>query len=173
MKQTGIQFHALNSEVVNFIKEAAKKNDLRVYGVTWFPQYSARELFLDEGDNWENCNEIIVCRNEIEISHEKLYDEYLHKKCGDLIVMLGHDDGKELVESDMGVISNDDIDRLWKNMIANFRKKLLRGAYVVTPTGSQKYYPKHGYTLGAKRAYERGVVIKPLAGWNLYRLEEQ
>mgnify|MGYP001121091458 CR=1 FL=1 len=54
MKQTCIQFHALNSEVVSFIKEAAKKNDLRVYGVTRFLQYSAKELPVEESETW-NC----------------------------------------------------------------------------------------------------------------------
>lgn len=79
----------------------------------------------------------------------------------------------ELSESSMGAISDEEIDRLWKNMISKFSRGLLRGAYVVTPTGIQAYYPKHGYTEGARRAYERGVAIKPVAGWNLYRLEEQ
>lgn len=173
MKQTCIQFHALNSEVESFIKEVAKKNDLRVYGVIYFPQYSAKELPVEESETWEGCNLIIVCRNEINISDKKLYDAYLQKKCGDLFITLGRDNDMELAESSMGAISDEEIDRLWKNMISRFSRRLLRGAYVVTPTGIQAYYPKHGYTEGAKRAYERGVAIKPVAGWNLYRLEEQ
>lgn len=64
---------------------------------------------------------------------------------GDLIISLGTDDGAELV----------------------------RGAYVVTPDGKRGYYPKHSYTIGAQEAYEKGVAIKPIAGWNYYMLKRE
>lgn len=90
-----------------------------------------------------------------------------------LIISLGTDDEAELVESAMGVVYNDHIDMLWKRIINKFKKKLVRGAYVVTPDGKRGYYPKHGYTIGAQEAYKKGVAIKPIAGWNYYMLEKE
>lgn len=172
MSQTVIQFHALNKEIVSFLKEVVEKNNLRAFGVTWFP-HTAQEIFLFENEKYEKYNEIIVCRSEIEITSKELYNEYLSKKCGDLIIMLGRNDGIELVESSMGALSDDGIDNLWKKIIAQFRKLLLKGAYVVTPSGYQQYYPKHWYTVGAKMAYEKGTIIKPIAGWNHYILKNE
>lgn len=45
MSQTVIQFHALNNEIVSFLKEAVKKNNLRAFGVTWFP-HTAQEMMM-------------------------------------------------------------------------------------------------------------------------------
>ncbi len=172
MSQTVIQFHALTNEIVSFLKEVVKQNNLSAYGVTYFP-HTAQEIFLSENEKYEKYNLIIVCRSKIEITNEKLYDEYLSKRCGDLMITLGRDDGIELAESSMGALSDDGIDILWKKIIARFRKILLKGAYVVTPSGYQQYYPKHWYTVGAKMAYERGTIIKPIAGWNHYKLENE
>lgn len=144
MSQTVIQFHALNKEIVSFLKEVVEKNNLRAFGVTRFPQYTAQEIFLFENEKYEKYDLIIVCRSKIEITNKKLYNEYLSKQCGDLMIELGRDDG---------------IDILWKKIIAQFRKLLLKGAYVATPSGYQQYYPKHWYTVGAKMAYERGTII--------------
>lgn len=172
MAQTMLQFHAQNSEIVSFLRETVKKNNLRAFGVTFFPKYMAKEIFLSEGEKYEKYNQIIVCQSELEISNKKLYNEYLNKKCGDLIITLGRDDGVELVESGMGVVSDDGIDVLWKKIIAQFRKQLLGGTYIVAPNGDRRYYPKHWYTIGAKMAYEKGVIIRPIAGWNRYILEK-
>ncbi len=79
----------------------------------------------------------------------------------------------ELSESSMGVVSDDTIDALWEKVIRQFKKGLLKGVYVVTPNGNSRYYPGHWYTQGAKDAYEKGVRIKPLAGWNQYILKRE
>ena len=72
-----------------------------------------------------------------------------------------------------GVVSDDTIDALWEKVIRQFKKGLLKGAYVVTPNGNSRYYPGHWYTQGAKDAYEKGVRIRPLAGWNQYILKRE
>ncbi|MCM1124251.1 MAG: hypothetical protein NC416_16840 [Eubacterium sp.] len=98
----------------------------------------------------------------------------LNEKRGDLIILLGEDDEIELVESCMGALSADNIDALWKKVITQFKKGLLKGAYVINPNnGGCGYYPNHWYTIGAKVAYEKGVIIKPLAGGNQYLLKKE
>ncbi len=133
----------------------------------------SKEIFLSDDEKYENFSEIIVCKSRIEISIKEQYNKYLNEKRGDLIIFIGKDDETELVESSMGACSSDNIDVFWKKVIAQFKRKLLKGAYVVTPSGCSRYYPKHWYTIGAKEAYERGVVIKPIAGWNRYLLKEE
>ncbi len=63
------------------------------------------------------------------------------------------------------------------NEIVSFLKEVVKKnnlrAYVATPSGYQQYYPKHWYTVGAKMAYERGTIIKPIAGWNHYILKNE
>lgn len=170
MAQTGIQFHARKSEIIDFVQEIVEKNDLRVYGISIFPKYESKEISSFDYDKCKNFEEIIVCKNKLNIEDEKQYGEYLDQKKGDLFIDLGKDDGVELVESSMGVLAKDSIDILWKKIITLFKKRLLKGAYVATPQGYKKYYPKHWYTVGAKEAYEKGIVIKPIGGWNYYML---
>ena len=168
-----IQFHAKKNEIIDFIRNVVNENHLKAFGVTIFPEYDAKEIFLPGEEKFDNFNKIIVCKNQIEIGSREQYNEYLNEKRGDLTILIGKDDETELVESSMGVFSSENIDAFWKKVIAQFKKKLLKGAYVVAPSGCSRYYPKHWYTIGAKEAYERGVVIKPIAGWNQYLLKEE
>lgn len=173
MMQINIQFHAKRCETVNFIRNIVHQYNLKAFGITIFPEYVAKEIFLSNKEENVDYNEIIICKGWIDISNIEQYDEYINEKRGDLIISLGKDDETELVESSMGALSTDNIDILWKKVIAQFKKELLKGAYVVNPNGNSGYYPKHWYTRGAKDAYEKGVIIKPLVGWNQYLLKNE
>lgn len=173
MRQTNLQFHARRNEIINFIRNIVNENSLKAFGITLFPEYEAKEIFLSDREMYENYKVIVVCKSWIDIGNEERYNEYLNGKRGDLIIFLGKDDEAELGESSMGVLSIDNIDTFWKKVITQFKKELLKGAYVVSPNGCSRYYPKHWYTQGAKDAYEKGIIIKPLAGWNCYLLEKQ
>lgn len=171
MGQINIQFHAKRVETVNFIRNIVKQYNLKAFGIIIFPEYEAKEIFLSDREKYEKYREIIVCKSWIDICNREQYHEYLNEKRGDLIILLGEDDETELVESSMGALSTDHIDTLWKKVIAQFKKELLKGAYVINRNGSSGYYPNHWYTIGAKNAYEKGVIIKPLAGGNQYILK--
>lgn len=173
MRQTNLQFHARRNEIINFIRKIVNENNLKAFGITLFPEYEAKEIFLSDKEMYEYYNEIVVCKSWIEISNEEQYNEYLNEKRGDLIISLGEDDETELGESSMGALSNDNIDVFWKKVITQFKKELLKGAYVVSPNGCGRYYPNHWYTKGAKDAYEKGIIIKQGPGWNRYLLEKQ
>lgn len=173
MRQINIQFHAKRKEIVNFIRNIVHQYNLKAFGITLFPEYEAKEIFLSDREKYEKYREIIVCKSGIDICNREQYHEYLNEKRGDLIILLGKDDETELVESSMGALSTDNIDALWKKVITQFKKGLLKGAYVINRNGSSGYYPNHWYTIGAKDAYERGVIIKPLAGGNQYLLKKE
>lgn len=119
-------------------------------------------------------NEVWICRTEKDLSLSE--KDILTSRGGDLIIQIGKDDGEELGESAMGVVAEEEIDLLWKRVISRFKRKLLKGAYVVTPSGMKGDYPNLRYSVGAKEAIDNGVIIKPIAGWNHYELvakEEQ
>lgn len=168
-----IQFHAKKREIIKFIRNIVDENKVKAFGIVLFPEYEAEEIINFDNQKVLKYNFIILCHDKIEIDNSKNFDKYLKQVNGDLIISLGKDDEVELVESSMGVVYNDNIDLLWKRIINKFKKNLIRGAFVVTPNGKSGYYPKHGYTIGAKEAYERGVIIKPIAGWNHYFLKNQ
>ncbi len=74
----------------------------------------------------------------------------------------------------MGVISDDEIDASWKKIIADFKKQLLKGAWVVNPNNEAKSYVKdHRYSLEAKEAYYRDVQIRASAGICIYELNDK
>ena len=56
---------------VNFIRNIVSQYNLKAFGITIFPEYEAKEIFLI---NWEknvNYDEIIVCKGLIEISNRE------------------------------------------------------------------------------------------------------
>lgn len=172
MKQTSMQFHAKRQEIINFVRNVVNENDIRAFGIILFPEYKAEEIINFDNDQINNYYFIVLCQDEIRLESENDYSEYLKQMKGDLIISLGRDDETELKESSMGVISKKEINILWQKIIRQFGRKLIRGAFVVSPNGKKGYYPKHGYTVGAKEAYKNGVMIKPVAGWNYYILEQ-
>lgn len=171
--QMNIQFHAKKREIFDFVRDVIDENNIKAYGIVLFPDYKAEEITNFDDAKVFEYRFIILCHSEPEIGSCEQYYEYLKQENGDLVISLGTDDGAELVESAMGVVYNDHIDMLWKRIINKFKKVLIRGAYVVTPDGKSGYYPKHGYTIGAQEAYEKGVAIKPIAGWNYYMLQKE
>lgn len=170
MKTMNVQFHITIEELVTYFYDIVISNELKSYGVMLFPNFKVEDNIVFSADEIKKYNFIILSKNNIDISNKEKYKNYLNKKKGDLIISIGNDDGIELSESSIGVISNNEIDELWKKIIKDLKKILRKGAFVVNIGGDKKYYPNHMYTSGAKKAFENGIVIKPIAGWNKYEL---
>ena len=167
------QFHARNEAIVNYIRIITEQYDLKEMGVVISPQFSVKIITNVFDEELMKYKFIFLSKKPFNCTNEKQYDEYLNEKRGDLVIGLGKDDGKELVESSMGYVSNGEINLLWEKIINQFKKDFLKGAYVVSPNGMKGYYPNHRYSIGAKEAFDSGVIIKPVAGWNHYELKEQ
>ena len=74
----------------------------------------------------------------------------------------------------MGIWSELEIDPDFKKTITSFKKKMNKGAWVINPyNNARKYYKNHMYTNNARLAYEKGIKILPVAGWNLYELKNE
>ncbi|MBQ6696476.1 MAG: hypothetical protein IJN16_07210 [Lachnospiraceae bacterium] len=170
MKKTSVQFHATMEEIALFLEAIVNENELKTYGYIYFPTSQVMEITTFSAEELKKYNEVWISRTEQELSMN--VKELLLNRSGDLIIQLGKDDGTELGESCMGVVAEEEIDSMWKCFIKRLKKQLLKGAYVVTPNGTKTYYPNLWYSVGAKASYEKGVIIKPIAGWNYYELEE-
>lgn len=170
MHQMNLQFHATKKEILGFVSETAKKYELNIYGILVFPEFSFGELSPDDLDDTIHYTEIILSKNKLLFLDYKEYKNYLFERKGDLFVEPGIDDGSILSESSMGALSNDEIDPLWKKIRRQFTKGLLKGAYVANWQG-RWYYPNHWYSEGARKLYQQGVCIKPIAGNTHYELE--
>lgn len=167
------QFHARKEEIVNYILIIMEQYDLKAMGLVISPQFCVKEITNISNAELMKYEYIFLSKEPFNCTNEEQYDEYLNQKRGDLDIDLGKDDGKELVEASMGYLSNGEINPLWKKIINRFKKDFLKGAYVVSPNGMKGYYPNHRYSKGAKEAFDSGVIIKPIAGWNHYELKEQ
>ncbi len=171
MRKTGVQFHITMKEMTLFLEEIMRENKLKCYGYIYFPEHQIVEINAFSTEEIKKYNEVWISREGKDFSLSS--KDILTSRGGDLIIHLGKDDGEELSESAMGVVAEEEIDLLWKRVINRFKRKLLKGAYVVSPSGMKGYYPNLRYSAGAKEAYDNGIVIKPVAGWNHYELVEK
>ena len=171
MKRMNFQFHAKKEEVLKFLLECMDKNDLTMVGVKLGKDFFCKEIKSDHDISLLYEYEIfILSRDSIAIT-ENSYNEFITKQKGNLVIQLGEENRKILRESSMGVLAENEIDVLWKSILNKFKRKLLKGAWVINPNNGRKGYElSHRYTIGAKEAYNGGIVIGAWAGDCIYEL---
>lgn len=90
-----------------------------------------------------------------------------------LFVYMGTQSDESLQESYFSIKGDGKELYFWKRKINIFKKKLLKGAYVVNPlTGVKAFYKNSYYTSGGLQAFQKGVKIMPISGWNYYILAQ-
>ena len=173
MKQINIQFRARKSEIIKYLLDIVIKKQLTMVGVKLFPEFVAETINATDIIDTINQYRVIVISKSFLNDVNGTYNDYMEKQQGNLIITLGADNERELIESSMGVISDGEIDTSWKKIIADFKKQLLKGAWVINPNNKAKSYLKdHRYSLEAKEAYVRGVKICASAGVCIYELKD-
>ncbi len=172
MVKLSIQFHATYIDLFEFVIEMYK-NSFSVCGLILFPRFEIIKINEElETCDMKKFNMIII--SKLDIQNEDSYDSFIKKQDNNLLITIGKESNDELYESSMGIWSEFEIDSDFKQYITSFKKKMNRGAWVLNPfNNSRKYYKNHMYTNNARIAYERGVRILPIAGWNLYELKNE
>lgn len=107
--------------------------------------------------------------------------QFIYVKRGDffdeanlLCVHIGKCDTESISESVISIKGDGEDFEYWKKLISKFKRTLLKGAYVVNPyRNSKTYYKNIYYTIGAKQAFDNGMSMKPIAGWNYYLLAQE
>lgn len=172
MKKINFQFHAKYCEITQFLQSVIEENAIKVYGINLFP-YCRKDILKHiciHHSEMARYKFIVLSRHNIEIGACEQYNQFISESRGNLFITIGEDNGTELFESAMGVISDDVIDKLWIKIINQFKGPLLKGAFVTSPNGLSQYYPNHRYSQGAKQAYDNAVIIRARAGWNHFEL---
>jgi hypothetical protein len=173
MKQICIQFIAKKREILHFLYEWSKKNDLIMIVGVIFPEFAIKKIDEDiEIFDAENLEFAILTKRNESLEFES-YKTFIEEYKGDLVTMLGQDVENELHESSMGAISDKELNLLWKKCIGCWKKKLLKGGWVVNPEKNvRKYHKNLFYTALAQEAYRNGTKILPISGWCYYELDE-
>ncbi len=170
--KTSIQFHATSVDVFDFIQEMMNKG-FKVCGVRMFPDFKIIGDFKELRPADINDIDMIII-SKVDIHTADNYKEFIAKQEGNMGISVGKEKDGKLFESAMWMFTENEFDPDLKKAMTAFKKKLIRGAYMMDSYGNTKKYDKeHLYTLNAKLAYENGVTICPIAGWNVYVLDEQ
>ena len=168
MKKINFQFHATDEDFVNFIKGINVDNN--IYGATRFP-YSILKLGLNEISisTIKKYDLLIITKHNF-VKYNN-YKTLINNQDNNLVISKGYSDNTKLVESAIWIYSEGEIELEFKRYITSFKKSMLQGAWVVNPTLNTKaFYKNCRYTNNAKKSYENGIKICPIAGTNYYEL---
>lgn len=172
MKKYSIQFHATSVDILEFLDEMIKSG-YNVCGVTLHPNFEILLEIKKSNPTDINCLDVIII-SKTKVKTADNYNDFITKQDNNIGITLGKERDGKLFESIMWIYSECKIDTELKKAMNNFKNKMNRGAWVKDPYSNiKKYYKNHLYTNNAKLAYENGVTICPLAGWNTYELTNE
>lgn len=178
MKSLLIQFHAESNEIIGFIKSISRELGLTIALIVLRP-FKLRPI-----ENLEDVDEILsfgekadlrIAMKNGELDLEaKSPNHFLDLNPDCIMLDIGCFTGATLNESSLSFRSDDMEAIRIANKVANKLKKLTKaGAIAVNPdTGAEAMIRTHRYTAGAKRKYDEGVKILPVAGKSLFKLPE-
>ena len=168
--KTRIQFHATSVDIFNYISEMMNKG-FKTCGIKLFPDFEILMDFKELKPTDINDLDIIII-SKVYIQTADNYKEFIAKQEGNLGISVGKEKDGKLFESSMWMFTENDFDPDLKKSMMAFKKIMIRGAYVRNPyRNTKQYYKNHLYTPKAKRAFEKVVTICPIAGCNVYELE--
>lgn len=173
MAKTNFQFHAMEDEIIQVIKDSIIRYDLFLISIQLFPDFSCElinKTAFDEKINVLKNSRMIMLYNYKPDVSQNSFNKFIktNKEC--LIFEIGGLKEDSLKESSISTITdNSETMKMWKTIIKEFKRGMLKGAWVINPMNGVKGYDKnHYYTVSAKKAYEEGIKIIPFVGWNQY-----
>lgn len=170
MSSTSLQFHATTDDIYKFVIELLGNSQYNACGIILSPKFKIIEFDkLCDFHAFEKFEMIFISKEQINFYEN--YKDFSENQDNNIGILLGYNDADTIKESSMWIKSEDVIDKDFKKCINRFKNNLINGAWIVNPyTGDKAYYKNHKYTINAKKAYESGIKICPIAGWNIYEL---
>lgn len=178
MASINIQFHGLPSEIIDFAEECARDYELNPVIVQLFPEFKA--IFDEDINLRSSINKptqidqihLLVTKPDMSIND---YMMFLDKNPDKLVFSIGKYDNERLTESALsGITDNPELFDIWKKIGRKLKAITLTGAWVINPeSGNKSFYKNHRYTIAAKKAFEDGLKILPVGGWNYYVLKAE
>ncbi len=178
MTKFGIQFHARNSEVIDFVKISVEKYDLYVGLIHFISQFHCEVFDKHSIDSFPNVllhsDKLVLFRSKPIMDADSDY-QFTGANPDALYIFAGFDDGELLTESSLSAIADEDTVLFWKNVVKPLKKSFLKGAWIMWPSsGTRRFEKNHYYTAQARLAYEEGVRITQFKQDNsLYLLEKE
>ena len=170
LKKINFQFYATHEEILRFIDEVISTNDVHVYLVRVFPEYTVLEVKRNQRYELSRWTFALFSECRREINTEEEYSAYSKTPHGDMIMYIGDETESDLRESSIGEVADHSINLTWKKFIGLLKRSCTKGAYLVTPQNSRQYYPYINYSEGAQSAFQKGKTIRPVVGWNRVEL---
>jgi hypothetical protein len=178
MAKLNLQFHATQQEIIELIKKSLNMFSLYMISIHLFPTFQQELISVNEFEDKlsmiKEC-EMIFLRTSKPGELQEDYMKFLDDNKNSLVFSIGEQNDKILKESSIGTIAEDvESLKVWKKIINEFKKNMLKGAWVVDlQNGSKEFYKNYFYTQLAKKEFENGVEILPIAGWNKYVLSQE
>ena len=168
MEKLSIQYHATHEDILEFISAIDER--YVVGKVILFPDFKVVEVGKEaKAAEIEDADMLVISKSNIQQSDD--YNSFIKMQDNNLVIRLGKEHDNKLYESSMFVWTERELDNDFVKIIKSFKKQMRRGAWVLNPnSGVKKYYNNLLYTDRARQAYEKGVTICPIAGWNLFEL---
>jgi len=170
-----IQFHALPEELLQFLRGIVSDFDTHTVAFRFHP-FSASEI--DQGDLDRVFSDPSFRRLALTLLPPVLPassgNQFADQNRDGLFVDIGRLTDKGLTESCLAARTDQDQAlKIWKQVARRLKSATMQGAVAVnSQTGATSRLPHHRYTEGAKRSYEQGVPILPVAGTSKLRLGE-
>ena len=163
MNKYGFQFLATREEINSFVESLCAN----------------AEVSIAIG-NCESPNELSILQTGL-TSDQICKCSFIYIKLGasfdksnSMFICMGQDNEKCISESSIGIKGEGIEFDYWKKQISKYKRTLSKGAYVVNPYCNGKtFYGNVYYTKGTKEAFDRGIQLKPIAGWNYYLLSDE
>lgn len=173
MAKINFQFHALKEETCNYLLAIIQEYNLISALVEIFPQFKY-EICSPKNISFDavmNTHELLLFQKP-PIENATYYVDFLRDNIGFLSIMLGKQEDAKCMLGE-SKISGEAMQSLslWKKIITTYKKRMIKGAYVVSKDGHTAYYKNHYYTLAAQDLYNQGWTICPIAGNCTYKLE--
>ncbi len=177
MGRINLQFHGTKKEIIEYAKECLMLYDLFMVCIQLIPEYVCEIVNKNELNDKKKAldNSQIICLFRFKPNTTpKKYLDFINMNSDLLIFSIGQQDETIIKESMISTTTTDDVTfKKWKCIVNDFKKNMLKGAWVVNPqNGAKKYCENHRYTYSAKKAFEDGIKIGAFAGWCLYILQE-
>ena len=162
MSQTGVQFLATQEEILDMLDWFRSDRKMVIAAGHYSTPGEQILLFPDEPIDWIKNSTFFYLKLGTRFSEENSL--FVHTNIAP--------DGC-IRESSAGLKGEGPEFDYWKKRLARLRRTFRKGAWLFSPYSDVGTYLKSQYyTDGARAAYDRGVKLMALAGWNYYRLEE-
>lgn len=172
----GFQFHATKSEIIEVVKKSQNLFDLYMFSIKLFPEFEyfliSKNEFAEKLSFLNDSDMIFLSVSKPDIIPKEYYD-FVRSNKESLVFQFGKQNDNFLTESSIGTLADDnEALKKWKKIINDFKKTMLKGAWIYNDlTDTKAFYKNHYYTETAQKLYKEGAEIRQFVGGStLYHL---